>query len=330
MASEGQPEALALVQHQDPDEESPSKKARQELPITQVDLVSTIQAAVASSVATHLAPLAASLQLIQQGQDATNQRLANVEVKQEQTTRELSEMNDAHSRRMDELQAEIVELQKADFSRPTSPTSPETSRMYRTVPPVEQESLDLVIGGWVEGKSRDAVLSIIQDAVSQSGMGEKIVETELRGKRPTMCKLVLSFRDGLSNYEKRKEQIEIRDAIRTCLQAPLWCKTDQPPEIRAVGKAIAMLSGFLVQKLAMRREELEVGSWSQARAFVGEHRVTRMLSAFGPNSHLRHDERMIVRDAKAGVSVAVDLTALATAAKRTPQDVGVLWNTHFQ
>ncbi|CAE7674425.1 unnamed protein product [Symbiodinium sp. CCMP2592] len=324
MANEGQPEALALVRHEEDEEQSPSKKARQELPITQLDLVSTIQAAVASSVATHLAPFTASLQLIQQGQYAANQRLASVEVKQEQTTRELSELNDAHSRRMDELQAEIVELQKADFSKPTCPTSPETSRAYRVVPPADQESLDLVIGGWVEGKSRDAVLSLIQNAVSQSGMGERVVETEPRGKRPTMCKLVLSFRAGLSNSEKRKEQLEIRDAIRACLQAPVWCKTDQPLDIRAVGKAIAMLSGFLVEKLTMRREDLEVGSWSQARAFIGEHRVTRMLSAFAPNSHVRQDERMIVRDAKAGVSVAVDLAALATAAKRTPQDVAVL------
>ena len=113
----------------DLEEASPSKKARQSGVLVECDIVATIQQAVASSVSAHLAPVTQTLQLLQEGQKQQEQKLRDIEAAQALTSSSLVDLQEAHTKRMDSLQAEITQLQKsADSSRPTSPTSPVLSR----------------------------------------------------------------------------------------------------------------------------------------------------------------------------------------------------------
>ena len=95
---------------------SPLKRQRQVMQTTDSDLAGTIQNAMSYSLATqmavHLHPIARSLQSLHDGQRAQNQKLAEMEKGCAQTHSTIADMQEAHSKRMDGLQAEILDLQK--------------------------------------------------------------------------------------------------------------------------------------------------------------------------------------------------------------------------
>ena len=96
-------------------------KARQRV-LVECDIVATIQQAVASPVSAHPAR-SKTLQLLQEGQMQQGQKLRDIEAAQAQTSSSLVDMQEAHTKRMDSLQAEITQLEKsADGSRRTSAT----------------------------------------------------------------------------------------------------------------------------------------------------------------------------------------------------------------
>ena len=68
----------------------------------------------------------------------------------------------------------------------------------------------------------------------------------------------------MTTQEKRDRQLIFRDSFR---KTGLWCNLDKPPKMRAVSKAVGRLSGFLQGPLKMSKDQLEVGSWPQAKCF---------------------------------------------------------------
>ena len=59
---------------------------------------------------------------------------------------------------------------------------------------------------------------------------------------------------------------------------------------------------------------------------LGENRVTRKVA----NNQLHANEKMLLQHAKTGVSIAADVHEIARFAQRTPEDVAILWDSHFQ
>ena len=272
--------------------------------------------AVSTSVAAQLAPITGALQALQQGQAAHGEKLGILAGKQDSIAADLHDMRASHSKRMDALQAEIVQLQKAEASRPTSPTSPGagSERFHAVPPPGDDPSFDLIIGGWPEGRSRETLMVQLNNLVSECQLSEKVVTIELLGKCPAVGKLLVQFASDLSLQAKRQEQLRVRDVLREKIQSPMWCNIDKPPHMRQISKAVAMLSGFLGKK------DLVVGNWEQAKAYLGESRIMRRMPDRSGSGAL---------NAKTGISIALDLGQIASHSKRTEQDLAVLWNLHF-
>ena len=174
----------------DLEEASPSKKARQSGVLVECDIVATIQQAVASSVSAHLAPVTQTLQLLQEGQKQQGQKLRDIEAAQALTSSSLVDLQEAHTKRMDSLQAEFTQLQKsADSSRPTSPTSPGAFPLrggFRAVAPTGEPSFDVIVGGWKEGRSTESILEQLNKILSDCGVSSKVQEVALFQK--TYCR----------------------------------------------------------------------------------------------------------------------------------------------
>ena len=259
---------LQIVSVADGDE-SPQKRAKQGA-LMQQEMLLAIQSAVANNFALHLAPVTQSLQVLHEGQAAQSVQIRDIESRQTELGRNMEDMMETQTKRMDALQAEIVELQKAEGSRPTSPVSPGSHAGFRAAPPPDDVSFDIVVGGWKEGCSRDSVLDQLNGVLSEALLSEKVLEIRLFGRRPTAGKVVLRFPPDLSVSEKRRQQMEVRDKLVSTMTAPLWCSIDKPPELRQVGKGVAMLAEFLSTKLGVAKQSLEVGSWTQAKFFLGK------------------------------------------------------------
>ena len=327
MADEGDHQ-LALAS--EPGDASPAKRQRQVIQTTDSDLATTIHnaisASLASQLAVHLDPITHSLRCLQDGQVAQDQKMSDMERENAMTRVSITEMDEAHTKRMDGLQAEILELQKKiSESAPVSPTSPGMSRDYRAVPPVEEESFDLVVGGWKAGRSRESVSEQLNSILSAHGLSESVQKIDLFGRKPEAGKIVLCGNSCATNEAKRDAQISSRDAIRAVLPESWWVTLDKPPYMRKICKAIAMLSHFLESKLGLAKKDLVVGSWNRARTFLGESQITRRLTEAAVSQH----EKIILSDAKTSVTVAADLQQIAAFTNRTVEDVAVLWRVHF-
>ena len=164
-----------------------------------------------------------------------------------------------------------------------------------------------MVGGWKEGRSKDSVLDQLTGVLSEALLSAKVLEIRLFGRCPTAGKVVLKFPPDLSMSEKRRQQMEVRDTLASKMTAPLWCSIDKPPELRQVGKGVAMLADFLSTKLGIGKQNLEVGSWTQAKFFLGENRVTRKVD----NNQLHGNEKMLLQHAKTGVSIVADVHEIA-------------------
>ena len=325
-----QSEALVPIAVLDDEDPSPAKRARQDQ-VSERAIISAIETAVSTSVAAQLAPITGALQALQQGQAAHGEKLGILAGKQDSIAADLHDMRASHSKRMDALLAEIVQLQKAEASRPTSPTSPGagSERFHAVPPPGDDASFDLIIGGWPEGRSRETLIVQLNKLVSECQLSEKVVTIELLGKCPAVGKLLVQFASDLSLQAKRQEQLRVRDVLREKIQSPMWCNIDKPPHMRQISKAVAMLSGFLTQRLAIGKKDLVVGNWEQAKAYLGESRIMRRMPDRSGSGALNSSEKMLLQDAKTGISIAVDLGQIASHSKRTEQDLAVLWNVHF-
>ena len=322
---------LQLVPASEPEEASPNKRQRQVIQTTDSDLAATIQNAIASSLASqlsaHLETISLSLRSLQDGQVAQNQKMAEMERENAKTQVTIADMSEAHNKRMDGLQAEILDLQKkVSESAPASPTSPGMPSDYRTVPPVEEVSFDLVVGGWKAGRSRETVSEQLNTILGSNGFNDCVREIRLFGKKPEAGKIMLVMDAGATNQANRDFQIKAREAIRAVLPDEWWVTLDKPPYMRKICKSVAMLSQFLESKLGIAKKDLVVGSWQRARMFLGECQVTRRVA--GPGDVAQH-EKIILSDEKTAVTVAADIQQISAFASRTVEDVAVLWRVHF-
>ena len=182
---------------------SPSKRPRQVDSLANHDIVHLIQQTISTSLEGHLGRIQDSLTNIVHDQASQSSRLKKLEDQASKQQLTLGEIQQSHSQRMDTLQAEIVQLQK--HSAPTSPhASPTHSPLaYRAAGPTEDPSFDLVLGGWKEGRSRENISIQINTALSEANLLTGVSELKLFGKRPTIGKVVLKFREGMTMQEKR-------------------------------------------------------------------------------------------------------------------------------
>ena len=171
--------------------------------------------------------------------------MADMERENAKTQGTIADINEAHNKRMDGLQAEILDLQnKVSESAPVSPTSPGMPRDYRTVPPVEEVFFDLVVGGWKAGRSRESVSE------------------------------QLNMDAGAANEANRNFQINTREAIRAVLPDDWWVTLDKPPYMRKICKSVASLSHFLESRnLVLRRRIWWLDLGSELARFLGSVRL---------------------------------------------------------
>eukprot|EP00438_Fugacium_kawagutii_P024573 Skav223353 [mRNA] locus=scaffold200:464164:465237:+ [translate_table: standard] len=328
-----------MVPYEVPDETaSPTKRARQVITMENGNLVNLIQDTITTSLQGHLGRFETSLaSLVQgqadlvQGQTTQASRLTRLETITGDQQQTLNEIQQTHTRRLDHLQAEIVQLQKGaeSMSRQASPAGSPSS--FRTVGPMEEPNFDLVIGGWKEGLSRESVQTQINSLLDEARLLADVSELKLFGRRPTLGKLLLKFDSGMARPERREKQVRLRDSIRSIFEEHgFWCTMDKPPKLRAISKAVGRLSGFLQQKLGITKDQLIVGSWLMAKCFVGEHLLTGLAGASSaqPPQDPQH-LRWLVQDEQCNTRVWADLSLVAAATSRTPEDIIKLWDVHF-
>ena len=138
-----------------------------------------IQSTISTSLEGHLGRIETTLSGIVRGQSAQASRLTKLERQSTHHQLSLDEMALSHTRRMDNLEAEIVQLQKM-----TPQSSPVHSLSIRAAGPGEEASFDLVIGGWKEGLSRETIQKEISSLLSSANLATEVNEVRLFGKRP--------------------------------------------------------------------------------------------------------------------------------------------------
>eukprot|EP00438_Fugacium_kawagutii_P006249 Skav201984 [mRNA] locus=scaffold2976:96065:97105:+ [translate_table: standard] len=310
---------------------SPTKRTRHAAPLENAEMVHLIQQTINSSLDGHLGRIENSLTTIAQNQTQHASRLTNLETVTRGQGHTLKEMQQSHSQRMDNLQAEIVQLQQAGLT--SARGSPDTSpSSFRAAGPVDNpSSFDLVVGGWKEGLSRETIYSHINPLLNEAGVMADILEFKLFGKRPTIGKLAPHFPSNLTIQERRAKQVLLRDKVRSIFRdKDFWCTLDKPPKMRLISKAVGKLSGFLQKHFKMSPSDLVVGSWSLAKCFVGEHLLTGLAGSPGskPPSDPTH-LRWLVQDDATGNCVWADLVAISTALSINQDDLVKAWDLHF-
>ena len=309
---------------------SPHKKARQ-LPVENREMLQLIQTTISNSIEGHLGRIESSLATLVQDQSTQASRLTKLESFAVGQQKSLDEIQQSHTRRMDNLQAEIIQLQKCPgpLSAQSSPLGSPSS--FRAAGPSDEPCFDLVLGGWKEGCSRETIQKEITSGLTSARLLADISEIKLLGKRPTFGKLILKHQDAMTTQEKRERQIHLRDHLRKTFESKgFWCSLDKPPKMRSISKAVTKLSGFLQQQCQVPKEQLDVGSWAQAKCFLGEHLVTGLAgSSQGstvPNPSLL---RWLIQDTRNDICVWVDISSLASALNQTTEDLIKLWDCHF-
>lgn len=243
----------------------------------------------------------------------------------------LHDMEASHARRMDAFQVELVELQKAASSRKAVP-SPSSLRPSD----LQSGNFDIVIGGWKEGSTREWVERELAKLLTSVGAQEHVSQTILYGKRPGFAKFVLKLEDSWAPPDRRQFQLKVLTRIRSAHWAPggreVWVTTDKSPKQRRVSKATAQLNAFLRDCLKVDSGVLEVASWAAAKAYVGEFRVTGLTeeNEYGAKPACDvADLRWLVRDARLGVTVWLDLGSLSKGLALNKSDLRSKWLAHF-
>lgn len=332
---DGQPGALsrALVPLESG---SPSKRSKtgpeQPALIDERHLLSKIQTTIQESAASSLGSMHVTVQTLVDATAAQNKRLQKVEQAVASHHDLLENLDLEHSHRMDTMQGELVELQKAMASPKTAPPPPSLA-----VAGQGAETLDIVLGGWKEGSRREWVESQLSELLDHVGVKACVSHLRVVGKRPTFAKLELKFEEGKSLREKRDFQLNILQRLRRADRAPggckLWITTDKTPAQRKVSKAIALLNQFLSDRLHLERGVLDVSSsWVAAKSFVGDERVTGLSEEhqYGTKPTCAvEDFRWLVRDEATGVNVWLDMDRLATGLGVNKPELLRLWGLQF-
>ena len=237
---------------------------------------------------------------------------------------------------MDAFQDELVHLQKA-VSSPKAAQSPSSSLGS----PVSASSLqsgtfDIVIGGWKEGSTRDWVEKELGKLLESVGVKGDVLQTLLYGKRPNFAKFNLRLESHWAPAQCREFQLRVLTRLRAAQWSPggseAWITTDKTPKQRRISKAIAQLNAFLRDELKVDRALLEVASWASAKAYIGELRVTGLTeeNEYGAKPSCDVDDlRWLVRDARLGINVWLDLASLALALGMDKAQVKTTWQSHF-
>ena len=101
--------------------------------------------------------------------------------------------------------------------------------------------------------------------------------------------------------------------------------------MRSISKAVAKLSGFLQQQCQVPKEQLDVGSWAQAKCFLGERLVTS-LAGSSQGSTVPNPSLLcwLIQDTRNDICVWVDISSFASALNQTTEDLIKLWDCHFK
>ena len=319
--------------------DSPTKRAKTSMiaatsGIDQRQLVSliqsTIQESVQSSVQSSLSPLQSAVQSLSDKSVVQDSRLDKVEQHLESQQAVLANMDLQHARRMDSLKDELTQLQQVVVSSPASSGSP-VSASGPTM-----ATFDIVLGGWKDGATRDWVEHEIAKLLDCAEVRLHVSETLVFGKRPAFAKLKLNLEAHWAPAERRAFQLKVLTKLRSAQWAPggceAWVTTDKTPGQRKVSKAIAQLNAFLRDRLKVDRGSLDVASWAAAKAFIGEFRVTGLSEEHDLGAKPRcavADLRWLVRDARSGTNVWLDLHALSQGLGMNKPELHKQWLAHF-
>ena len=277
---ESQPQGqLALVAT---DEGSPKRFKGSGAPnsstsITRVDdsFWDRIQSCVSSAVASSLEPFKEGLQTINARADQTEVTLREMGDKFENHVAAMEEEHGRIRHRLDQLQEQLVEVQK-ECSPSASPKSSHT-----TPPPgPHQVPLYLVVmGGWKEGERKEYIEVQINKLFEAAGVQPQVHELQLFGKRPRCARVTLKF-DVDTPAAKRAKQQEVISRLRAqqwtsreC-NKPIWITQDRTPAQRVTNRGIAIIGSFLQNGLKVSRDSLEIDNWQAARTYIGDHRVS--------------------------------------------------------
>lgn len=333
----------ALVPYGD----SPSKRAKTDVlasnsPMEQKQLVSLIQSTIQDTMATSLVPMQKAVQALSEKSATQDGRLEKVEHElgsHHGTLRDLGsalrDMDLKHAKRMDSIQGELVQLQKA-VSSPKAAQSPSSLGSPVSDSGLSHGTFDIVIGGWKEGCTRDWVERELAKLLQSVGAGAHVSQTLVFGKRPGFAKFVLNMESHWTPAQRREFQLKVLTRLRAAQWTPgdcqVWITTDKTPKQRRISKAIAQLNAFMRDTLQVDRSLLEVASWAAAKAFVGEFRVTGLSEehAYGARPTCDSDDlRWLVRDAQLGLNVWLDLVSLSQALGMNTAEVKKHWLAHF-
>ena len=247
--------------------------------IDQGQLMRLIQNTIQESVASSIGSMHATVQTLVEKTCDQNDRLGKVEHTLESHHTLLTHLDFEHTRRLDVMQGELVQLQKVVASPKATP--PPVS-LTASGSSNEFASFDLVMGGWKEGAKREWVESQLSELLAHVGVKTCVSHIKLIGKRPTFAKLELNFGEGATPKMKRDHQLEVlsqlRRADRTLGDSNLWITTDKTPAQRKISRAIAVLNQFLFAQLKLDRGVLDVSSWVAAKSYVGDARVSDRMS----------------------------------------------------
>ena len=326
--------------------ESPTKRLRHELvpeTLSPTQLVSLIQSTITDSLQASLGPLETAVRTMSRETASQGARLDAVEARISENQVSLQEMDEKHTKRMDELQDQMIELQKTASGSPMRGPGTSPASSHTTPPPGYRQnrnepSFKIILGGWKSGERREYLETQLAKVLEVAGLKEKVAMLSLSGKRPRSARLELKDHSCGDLAARRTQQQAAIKAIRDqawtprdC-SSPMWATGDKSPSQRVIGRAIARLSQFAETCLGRPRGSVEVDSWPAGRSFMDDYQVS---GAF-PNVGFQESPptgvtiRWIAQDGDAGVSVWVNLDAVAKALSLDVIAVAAQWDSHFR
>lgn len=234
--------------------------------------------------------------------------------------------------RLDQLQDQVVELQKLSSPGVSPKASSAVSPSGWSSPTIGPSYL-VIVGGWKEGERRDYVEANLSKLFAAAGVTESIFELQWYGKRPRCARVHLNF-----DWDEAVYKRELQQSVITKLRAqqwvprdcpkPVWITPDRPPAQRAINRAIAIMGNFLQETLKVPRDQFEIDNWQAGRTYLGDHRISGTFPGLSPTRPPRDDKLVVwpVQDRDHGVSVWLDLHAVASSLNMDPQKVAELWH----
>eukprot|EP00438_Fugacium_kawagutii_P006454 Skav204518 [mRNA] locus=scaffold3201:294789:295898:+ [translate_table: standard] len=309
------------------------------------ELVSLIQTTIQNSISTSLGDMQATVQTLADRTQTLADETKTLAAKASSHDTRLDRVEGIvctsqsalkqHSSRIDSMHDELIALQQHLGSPKASP--PPSAFASPTHGAQQGEpSFDIVLGGWKDGVTKEWVEVQIGKLLESTHVKDHVPHIKTFGKRPGFAKLELKYDEGLNLIQRRELQGQLVGKLREAAWTPhdrvVWIVADKTPSQRKVSRAVAILSTFLSEKLAVDRGMLEVASWPAAKAYVGEWRVTGLSEdhAYGARPQCEvADLRWLIQDERTAVNVWVDLANLAKGLGVDKVRVSELWQAHF-